>query len=72
MKAQREHWHELYDFAYRERNRGLRLQRIMEAQKAMLKHAWFLEQTHGSDDECRELELAAEGLRRIKLACQFN
>ena len=72
MEAQHMHWHELYESACREPNRGLRLHRIMETQKAMLEHAWFLEQTHGSDEECSELERAAEGLQRIKLASQFN
>ena len=72
MEAQHMHWHELYESACREPNRGLRLHRIMETQKAMLEHAWFLEQTHESDEECRELERAAEALRRIKLASQFN
>ena len=72
MEAKHKHWHELYEFVYKEPNRGLRLHWIVETQKAMLEHAWFLEQTHGSDEECRELERAAEGLRLIKLASQFN
>lgn len=72
MEAQPKHWHELYESACREPNRRLRLQLIMETQTAMLEQAWFLEQTHGSDEECRELECAAKALRRIKLASQFN
>lgn len=72
MEAQHKHWRELYESTNREPNRGLRLHRIIETQKAMLEHAWFLEQTRGSNKECRELERAAEGLRRIKLASQFN
>jgi hypothetical protein len=72
MKTQPKHWHELYESACREPNCRLRLQLIMETQKAMLKQAWFLEQRHGSDEECRELERAAKALRRIKLASQLN
>lgn len=68
MKAQPKHWHELYESACREPNRRLRLHLIMETQKEMLEQAWFVEQRHGSDEECRELERAAEALRRIKLA----
>src|SRR5262249_30710206 len=72
MKTQLNYWHALYESACREPNRRLRLQLIMETQKAMLEQAWLLEQRHGSDEECRELERAAKALRRIKLASQFN
>lgn len=72
MRSEHKHWQELYECACREQDHELRLHRIRETQKAMLEHAWFLEQTHGSDEECRKLERAAEGLRRIKLASQFN
>jgi hypothetical protein len=65
-------WRELYEAASREPNRGLRLRRIMEAQNAMLEHALFLEASHGSDEECRELEQAADTLRLMKIACQMN
>lgn len=60
-------WKELYEAANRETDRGLRLGKIMEAQKAILKHALFLERTHGSDEECLELEQAAEGLQDMKV-----
>jgi hypothetical protein len=67
MANQNELWRELYKAAAREPDRGLRLHRIVEAQTAMLQHALFLEQTQGSDEECRELEQAADELRLMKL-----
>lgn len=71
MDNQHELWRELYEAADREPNRRLRLRRIMRAQSAILEHALFLELTDGSDEECRELERAAEGLCLMKLANQF-
>ncbi|HVO62598.1 MAG TPA: hypothetical protein VMT53_16810 [Terriglobales bacterium] len=70
MVSQHEIWRELYEAADREKNRGLRFLRIVEAQKAMLQYALILEETCGSDEECRELEQAAESLRLMKVACQ--
>jgi hypothetical protein len=61
-------WRELYESARIEANRELRFRQIIEAQKAMLEHALFLERTEGSDEECRELEQAADGLQRLRLA----
>jgi hypothetical protein len=68
MANQHELWREFYEAADKESNRGMRLCRMLEAQNAMLEHALFLEHTHGTDEECRELEQAADGLRRMKLA----
>ncbi len=72
MGERHELWRELYEAAARESNRGLRIYRIMEAQSAMLEHALVLEVSQGSDQECLDLERAAEGLRRMKVACQTN
>jgi hypothetical protein len=65
-------WRELYEAAVREPNKGLRIHRIMEAQNALLEHALFLELSKESDEECSDVERAAEGLRRMKLACQLS
>ena len=70
MNNQHQLWRELYEAADREPNRGLRLRRIMKAQSAILEHALVLELTNGSDEECCDVERAAEGLRLMKLAHQ--
>ena len=72
MDKHHELWRELYEAADRKPNRGLRILRIMEAQGAMLEHALVLEVSRGSDQECLDLEQAAEGLRRMKVACHMN
>lgn len=72
MEKQHELWRELYEAAAREPNRGRRILWIVEAQSAMLEHALVLEVSQGSDQECLELERAAEGLQRLKVACQMN
>ena len=71
MGGRGELWRELYEAAAKETNRGLRIRRIMAAQSAMLERALVLEESQGSDQECCDLEQAAEGLRRV-VACQMN
>jgi hypothetical protein len=70
MNNEHKLWRELYEAAAREPDLRLRLRRITKAQHAILAHALVLELTRGSDEECTELEQAADGLRLMKLAYQ--
>ncbi len=72
MNGRHELWRELYEAAASEPDCRLRILWIMEAQDAILEHALLLEVSHGTDEECCDLERAAEGLRRMKIACHMN